>query len=88
MSGGTEIPYGNVKNMYVLTATPSGTSVSIGTTGTVVTLTVPGLLPGDCILDVNRPSNTINGNASPAVPWVTVGNAYVSAANTLNVVFG
>ena len=84
MSGGTSIPYGNVKNLFILSCTPSGTNVSatsitIATIGAVVTFTVPGLLPGDCIMDTNRPSNTINGNTAPASPFVTVGNTWVAA---------
>jgi hypothetical protein len=89
MSGGTAIPYGNVKNMFVLSAVPSGTNVSatsitIATGGAIVTLTVPGILSGDCILEANRQSNTLNGNTAPAVPWVGIGNMWVSAANTLS----
>lgn len=89
MSGGTAIPYGNVKNLFVLAATPSGTNVSatsitIATGGAIVTLTVPGILSGDCILEANRQSNTVNGNTAPAVPWVGIGNMWTSAANTLS----
>lgn len=88
MSGGSTLPYGNVKNLYVLQATPSGTnvgttSVSIGTGGVFLTLTVPGLQLGDLIVDANRPSQTVNGNTAPAAPWVSISNTYVSAANTL-----
>jgi hypothetical protein len=87
MSGGTAIPYGNVKNLFVLSVTPTGTnvgstSITIATGGAVITFTVPGILPGDCVLDCNRPSNTVNGNAATAVPWVGVGNMY-SGLNTL-----
>jgi hypothetical protein len=74
--------------MFVLGVTPSGTnvgatSVSIGTGGAFLTLTVPGLQLGDLILDANRPSNTVNGNTAPATPWVSISNTYISAANTL-----
>ena len=91
MAGGTAIPYGNVKNLFVLSGTPAGanvaaTSITIATGGAIVTFTVPGLLAGDLVVDVNRPSNTVNGNAAPAVPWINPANAYVSAANTLTVV--
>lgn len=88
MAGGTAIPYGNVKNLFVLSCTPAGTnvgatSITIATGGAVVLLTVPGLLPGDCIMDANRPSNTVNGNTAPAVPWVGIANAFVSSAGVL-----
>jgi hypothetical protein len=74
--------------MFILGVTPAGTnvgttSISIGTGGAVLTLTVPGVQLGDLVIDTNRPSQTINGNTAPAAPWVSVGNAYVSAANTL-----
>jgi len=92
MAGGTSLPYGNVKNLFILACTPSGANVGAtsiivaGTVGAVITLTVPGVLPGDCVLDINRPSNTINGNTSPASPFVGIGNAYVSAAGAVSVV--
>ena len=89
MSGGTAIPYGNVKNLFVLSGTPSGanvgaTSITIATGGAIVTITVPGILAGDLVIDANRPSNTVNGNLTPASPWVSVGNAFVSAAGSLS----
>lgn len=92
MAGGTSLPYGNVKNLFIVASTPSGTNVGAtsviiaGTVGAVITLTVPGVLPGDCIFDINRPSNTINGNTAPASPFVGIGNAFVSAANAITVV--
>ena len=92
MSGGSTLPYGNVKNLFILACTPTGTNVGAtsiivaGTVGAVITFNVPGVLPGDCVLDMNRPSNTINGNATPAAPFVGIGNAYVSAANTITAV--
>jgi hypothetical protein len=90
MAGGTAIPYGNVKNMFVVQGTPAGanvgaTSITIATGGAIITITVPGLLLGDMIIDTNRPSSTVNGNTAPAVPWVGVGNAFVSSANTLTI---
>jgi hypothetical protein len=89
MAGGTAIPYGNVKNMFVLAGTPSGTNVSatsitIATGGAIVTINVPGLLPGDLIMDVNRPSVTVNGNTAPAVNFVSPGNTFVSSAGVLS----
>jgi hypothetical protein len=92
MAGGTSLPYGNVKNMFILSCTPAGTNVGAtsiivaGTGGAVLTFTVPGLLPGDCVLDINRPSNTINGNITPAFPFVDIGNAWVSSANTITAI--
>lgn len=90
MAGGTSIPYGNVKNLFILGCTPAGpnvgaTSITIATGGAVVTVAVPGLLLGDAVLDTNRPSNTVNGNTAPAVPWVTVGNQYASANGVLTI---
>lgn len=99
MAGGTAIPYGNVKNLFILSATPTGGSVSAtsvyipgvtlatvgGVGGAIVTLLVPGVLPGDCVLDVNRPSNTVNGNTANTAPYVTVGNAWVPAAGQVSV---
>jgi hypothetical protein len=89
MAGGTAIPYGNVKNMFVVAGTPSGsfvsaTSITIATGGAILAITVPGLLPGDLILDVNRPSITVNGNTAPAFNWVSPGNAFVSTAGVLS----
>ena len=90
MAGGTAIPYGNVKNLFVVQGTPSGanvsaTSITIATGGAILSITVPGVLIGDLVVDTNRPSNTINGNTSPATPWVIIGNAFVSSANILSV---
>ena len=89
MAGGTAIPYGNVKNVFIVKATPSGsfvsaTSITIATGGAILTLTVPGLLPGDLIMDVNRPSITVNGNTAPAFNWVSPGNTFVSSAGVLS----
>ena len=89
MAGGTAIPYGNVKNLFVVSGTPSGsfvsaTSITIATGGAILTINVPGLLPGDLIMDVNRPSITVNGNAAPAVNWVSPGNTFVSSAGVLS----
>ena len=89
MAGGTALPYGNVKNMFVVASTPSGsfvsaTSITIATGGAILTLTVPGLLPGDLIMDVNRPSITVNGNTAPAFNWVNPGNTFVSSAGVLS----
>lgn len=89
MAGGTAIPYGNVKNLFVLQGTPSGsfvgaTSITIATGGAVLTINVPGLLAGDFIMDVNRPSITVNGNTAPAFNWVSPGNTFVSTAGVLS----
>ena len=88
MAGGTSIPYGNVKNMFVLntqfTPAAGATSISVAASfGQTYTFTVPGLQPGDFVMDINRPSATLNGAASPASPYVGILNAFVSAANTL-----
>jgi hypothetical protein len=91
MAGGSSIPYGNVKNLFILSCTPSGpnvgaTSITLATGGAVVTVAVPGVLLGDVVFDCNRPSNTINGNTAPAAPWVSVANAYISANSVLSIV--
>ena len=92
MSGGSSIPYGNVKNLFVVSVQPTGPTVSAtsvyisGTAGSVITFAVPGVLPGDCIMDCNRPSNTVNGNITPALPWVSVGNMWVAAPGYVSVV--
>lgn len=92
MSGGNSLPYGNVKNLFVFSSTPTGPTVSAtsvyisGTAGSVITFNIPGVLVGDCVMDVNRPSNTVNGNAAPALPWVTVGNSWVPAAGFVSTV--
>src|SRR5277367_6989672 len=90
MAGGTSLPYGNVKNMFVVSVSPSGTfvsatSITIATGGALISFNVPGVLPGDLVIEANRGSNTINGNVTPAVPWVGVGNVYIASANTVNV---
>jgi hypothetical protein len=99
MAGGTSLPYGNVKNLFILSCTPTGTNVSAtsvyipgvtlatvgGVGGAIVTFLVPGVLPGDCVLDVNRPSNTVNGNTANTAPYVTVANAWVPAAGQVSV---
>ena len=89
MAGGTAIPYGNVKNMFVLAGTPSGafvsaTSITIATGGAILTINVPGVLPGDLVMEVMRPSITVNGNTAPATNWVNPGNAFVSTAGVLS----
>ena len=86
MSGPATSAIGNVKNQFVFASTPAGanvasTSITIATGGAIVTFTIPGLLPGDLVTDVNRPSNTVNGATGQV--WVSIGNAYVSAANTV-----
>jgi hypothetical protein len=92
MSGGSSLPYGNMKNAWIFAGTPTGGSVSstsvyiLGTYGTVVSFLVPGVLPGDCILDVNRLSNTISGNTAPAAPYVGIGNAWVYSAGNISCV--
>jgi hypothetical protein len=88
MSGGSSLPYGNIKNGFVLSVTPSGTnvgttSISIGTGGAVLTFNVPGIQLGDFV-DVIRQSNTINGNVAPGAPWVAIANSFVSTAGILS----
>lgn len=92
MSGGSSLPYGNVKNLFQFSVLPTGGSVSatsvyiVGTYGTVISFNVPGVLPGDCVLDINRPSNTVSGNTAPAAPYVGIGNGYVYGANNISAV--
>jgi hypothetical protein len=98
MSGGSSLPYGNIKNGFVLSCAPTGptvgtTSIYIssvtlatvgGISGAVITLNVPGTLLGDFV-DVTRPSNIVNG-ATLAYPYVSISNAYVYAAGNVSVV--
>ena len=92
MSGGNSLPYGTVKNMFVFVSPPTGPTVSStsvyisGTYGSVITFNIPGVLVGDCVLDCNRPSNTVNGATAPSFPYVSVGNAWVSGAGLVSCV--
>lgn len=91
MSGGSSLPYGNIKNGFVLAVAPTGPTVGAasvyvsGTTGSIITLAVPGVQLGDFV-DVTRPSNTVNGNTTLLIPYVGVGNAWVAAAGYVSVV--
>ena len=92
MSGGSSLPYGNVKNLFIFSVLPTGPTVGAasvyisGTAGSVISFNVPGVLPGDVVMDINRPSNTINGNTAPALPWVTMGNFWVAGASNISAV--
>jgi hypothetical protein len=76
MPGGTSLPYGNVKNAFLLNLTVTTQTIT-GTYGGEVTFSVPGLLTTDNV-DVNKPSLT---------QYVTIGNVRVSAANVLAITF-
>jgi hypothetical protein len=89
MSGPATQAIGNIKNQFVFSGTPTGTGVSstsitIATGGAIVTFNVPGVLLGDLITDVNRPSNTVNGATGQI--WVSPGNSYVYAAGQISTV--
>lgn len=76
MPGGTSLPYGNVKNMYLLSLTVTTQTIT-GTFGGEVTFSVPGLITTDNV-DVNKPSLT---------QYVSIGNVRVSAAGVLAITY-
>jgi hypothetical protein len=76
MPGGTSLPYGNVKNAFLLNLTVTTQTIT-GTFGGEVTFSVPGLLTTDNV-DANKPSNT---------QYVGIANVRVSAANVLAITF-
>jgi len=63
-----------ISAMYVLQAALTPTSVAANTTA-IETFTVNGLAVGDCV-DINKPSHQVG---------LSIGNVYVSAANTLQI---
>lgn len=73
----TGIIAGNVASITVIDV--SLTPAEVATiTAPAQTFTVPGLLTTDAVIAVNPPSQTAG---------VTIGSAYVSAANTLSIQF-
>jgi hypothetical protein len=77
MPNPTTIPAGNIKGNWVLSVTLSPSSVAPNTSAEQ-TFTVNGLLLGDFI-DVGKPTSQAG---------LILGNARVSAANTIAIVFG
>ena len=76
MPGGTSLPYGNVKNAFVLNVTVTTQTVT-GTFGGEVTFSVPGLITTDYVSAI-KPSLT---------QYVSVASARVSASNVLAITF-
>jgi hypothetical protein len=78
MPGGTALPYGNVKNAFMLTPTLTFTPATIAsTTGTEVTCIVSGVQLGDFV-DLAKPTEQA---------YLGIGNVRVSAVNTLAITF-
>lgn len=77
MPGPANIPYGNVSNVFYLRVPVSTAALGAGPSTTERTFTVPGLRVGDAV-SVVKPTfqNTI-----------AIGNARVSAADTLAITF-
>lgn len=73
----TSIPRGNILKMFAVQVTLDPAAVSAATSAEQ-TFTVAGLLPGDIVIAVNKPSATAG---------VGIVNARVSAANTLAMTF-
>jgi hypothetical protein len=63
-----------IHGMYVISQQLAPAAVGANTTA-VQTFTVPGLLPGDSV-DVNKPSHQVG---------LSIGNVFVTAANTLQI---
>jgi hypothetical protein len=77
MANPTTIPRGNVLGNWLLGVALTPLSIGANTSGPEQTFTIPGLQVGDFV-DVAKP--TIQ-------PGISLGNARVSAANTLAVQF-
>jgi len=78
MAGGSSLPYGNVKNVFMLTPALTFTPATIaGTTGSEVTCTVNGVILGDFV-DISKPTEQ---------SYIGIGNVRVSAVNTLAITF-
>lgn len=78
MAGGTSLPYGNARNVFMLNTalTFSPATVAAGT-GSELTCTVNGVQLGDFV-DLSKPTEQ---------SYLGIGNVRVSAANTLAVSF-
>ena len=78
MPGGTELPFGNAKNMFVLTPTITYTPTTVaGTTGSELTCTVNGVQVGDLVY-MNKPTFQ---------SYIGLNNVRVSANNVIAVTF-
>lgn len=73
----TEIPYGNVQKMVQVGITISPASVGAATV-VEQAFTVPGVVPGDQVVDVTKPTQQVGLAILPG---------RVSAANTVTIVF-
>lgn len=76
MPGGTSLPYGNVRNAFILNVTVTELTIT-GTFGGEVTFSVPGLFTSDFV-EVSKPSNT---------KYIGVVNARVSATSVLAITY-
>jgi hypothetical protein len=78
MPGASNVPSGNVANMFILQPTLTFTPTTIaGTTGSEVTASVPGLLTNDFVY-VNQPAAQTN---------VGIDNVRVSANGVMAILF-
>jgi hypothetical protein len=78
MPGSTELPYGNVRNMFVLQTALTFTPTTVaGTTGSELTASVTGLQVNDFV-DVSKPTQQ---------SYIGIGNTRVSAAGVLAITF-
>jgi hypothetical protein len=79
MPGPSDIALGNIQLVMVLqVAVASGTALA-ASTSEERTYTVQGLLPGDVVMAINKPTFQAG---------VAIANSRVSAANTLAITFG
>jgi hypothetical protein len=74
----TQIPRGNLLKLFAVQITADVTSRTLSTS-TEFDFTVPGVLVGDIVVSVTKPSLTAG---------IVVGSARVKAANTVAVTFG
>lgn len=78
MPGPSNVSLGSVANSFVLKVTVVAGAALTASTTTTRTYTVPGLIVGD-VVTANKPSVTAG---------VGIANARVSAADTLEILFG
>lgn len=74
----TQIPRGNILNLFVVDVTADVTSRTLSTS-TEFDFTVPGVKVGDIVVSVSKPSLSAG---------LVVGSARVKAADTVAVTFG
>lgn len=79
MSGPATVPYGSLRNCFLVSVTVVAGAALTASTTTTRTYSVPGLVVGFHHVIVNKPSATAG---------VGIANARVSAADTLEISFG